>query len=56
MTRKYYTTGNYKSDHSTFGGEIDIKDFGGHVSMSTMAKRIISGWKFDEDCKNNAEK
>ena len=27
MTRNYYITGNYKPDHSTFSGEIDIEDF-----------------------------
>ena len=37
MTRKYYRTGNYKSDHSTFGGEIDIEDFN---TYSPNKKRI----------------
>ena len=37
MTRNYYTTGNYKSDHSTFSGEIDIEDFN---TYSPNKKRI----------------
>ena len=55
MTKNYYTIGNYKPDHSTCGSEIDNYDFGGYVSMSSMAESIISDWKFDEDCKKNAE-
>ena len=27
MTENYYITGNYKPDHSTVGGEIEIEDF-----------------------------
>ena len=26
-TKTYYRTRNYKPDHSTFGGEIEIEDF-----------------------------
>ena len=37
MTRNYYTTGNYKPDHSTFGGEIEIEDFN---TYSPNKKRI----------------
>ena len=55
MKRNYYRTGNYKSDHSTCGSVIYNYDFDGYVSMSTMAERIISDWKFDDDCKKNAE-
>ena len=54
MTRNYYRTGNYKPDHSTFGGEIYNYDFEGYVSMSDMAERIISDWKFDEKCRKVA--
>ena len=53
MTRNYYTTGNYKPDHSTCGSVIYNYDFDGYVSMSSMAERIISDWKFDERCKKN---
>ena len=55
MTRNYYTTGNYKPDHSTCGSAIYNYDFEGYVSMSDMAERIISDWKFDEQCKKNME-
>ena len=37
MTRNYYKTGNYKPDHSTFSGEIDIEDFN---TYSPNKKRI----------------
>ena len=53
MTRNYYRTGNYKPDHSTCGSVIYNYDFDGYVSMSSMAERIISDWKFDERCKKN---
>ena len=49
MTRNYYKTGNYKPDHSTCGSVIYNYDFDGYVSMSDMAERIISDWKFDEE-------
>ena len=55
MTRNYYTTGNYKPDYSTCGSKIDNYDFDGYVSMSSMAERIISDWKFDKQCKKNIE-
>ena len=53
MTRNYYTTGNYKTDHTTCGSIIYSYDFDGYISMSDMAERIISDWKFDEKCKKN---
>ena len=61
MTRNYYRTGNYKPDHSTStcGSVIYNYDFDGYVSMSSMAERIISDWKFDEKCRkatNNTQK
>ena len=51
----YYTTGNYKPDYSTCDSVIYNYDFDGYVSMSDMAERIISDWKFDEKCKKNME-
>ena len=56
MTRNYYTTGNYKPDHSTCGSQIYNYDFDGYVSMSSMAERIISDWKFDKQCKKEYRK
>ena len=55
MTINYYITGNYKPDHSTCSSIIYNYDFDGYVSMSDMAERIISDWKFDEKCRKNAE-
>ena len=55
MTRNYYRTGNYKPDYSACGSKIYNYDFDGYVSMTSMAERIISDWKFDERCKKNAE-
>ena len=55
MTRNYYRTGNYKPDHSTCGSKIYNYDFDGYVSMSDMAERIISDWKFDEQRRKDIE-
>ena len=55
MTRNYYTTGNYNVNYSTCGSVIYNYDFDGYVSMASMTERIISDWKFDYDCKKNAE-
>ena len=60
MARNYYTTGNYKPDHSTCGSKIYNYDFDGYTSMSDMVERIISDWKFDKKCRklvnNNIKK
>ena len=55
MTRNYYRTGNYKSDHSTCGSVIYNYDFDGYVSITDMAERIISDWKFDEQRRKDIE-
>ena len=55
MTRNYYTTGNYKTDHSTCGSKIYNYDFDGYVSITDMAERIISDWKFDEQRRKDIE-
>ena len=55
MTRNYYKTRNYEKNYSTFGGVIYNYDFDGYVSMSDMAERIISDWKFDEERRKDAE-
>ena len=59
MTKNYYRTENYKSDHSTFGGIINFSDFCTAHNRSekskSWAERIISDWKFDEQCRKNAE-
>ena len=59
MTRNYYTTGSYNSDYSTFGGTINFSDIctDHHRSekSKSWAERIVSDWKFDEQCKKNME-
>ena len=58
MTRNYYTTENYKTDHSTFGGIINFSDFCTDYNRSekskSWAERIVSDWKFDERCRKLA--
>ena len=51
MTETYYKTGNYKTDHTTFGGIIYEYDFGGYTTMSDVISDIITARKFDEKCK-----
>ena len=55
MTRNYYTTGNYRTDHSTCGSKIYNYDFDGYVSITDMAERIISDWEFDEQRRKDIE-
>ena len=59
MTRNYYRTGNYKPDHSTFGGIINFSDFCTDYNRSekskSWAERIVSDWTFDEHCRKNIE-
>ena len=54
-TRNYYTTPSNCTDHTTFGGNISNYSFDAHTTMSDIAEQIISGWKFDQQCKRNAE-
>lgn len=51
----YYEVETFNVDHSTFGMNIYKGDFDGWNSMSNIAERIISDWKFDQQCKRNAE-
>ena len=55
MTGNYYRTGNYKVDHTTFGGELSLFDFEGHRTLSNMAEKIASDLRFDETCHKNWE-
>ena len=58
ITINYHTTGNYKTDHTTFGGTINFSDFCTDHNRSekskSWAERIVSDWRFDEQCKKNA--
>ena len=51
MTKNYYRTGNYKPDHSTFGGYVYDYDFNGYTSMNDIAARIESDLRFDKQCR-----
>ena len=60
MPEEFYRTGHYETNHSTFGGLINFTDFctdyrGKDEKRSPIAERIISDWKFDEECKKNRE-
>lgn len=57
MKRRYYTEtyDSYNTNYSTFRGIIYKGDFDYHHSLSDMAERIMSDWKFDEQCRKNAE-
>ena len=57
MPNEFYRTGNYKVDHTTFGGTIYQSDFNTDYSGNTnangsvVASKIASDWRFDESCK-----
>lgn len=53
MTNEFYRTGNYETNHSTFSGIIYNGDYDACYSMSDIAERIASDWKFDEQCRKN---
>lgn len=55
------TTNTYTPDHSVFGGIIYPSDFEtaagrrNHADGSPIARRILSDWNFDYQCKRNAK-
>ena len=58
MPKEFYRTGNYKVDHTTFGGLICQSDFntdysGNSTNGSSIAAKIASDWRFDESCKKS---
>ena len=44
-----------KPDHSTYGGNIYNYDFDGYNSVSDIASRIVTDWKFDDKCRKLGE-
>lgn len=54
-TRNYYTKQSNYANNTRFGGNIYNYDYEGYNSMSDIASRIISDWKFDEKCRKNIE-
>ena len=61
MTETFYKTENYNTDPTRFGGIIYYSDFNtdfrgkDNTNGSEIAKRIISDWVFDMECKCNIE-
>ena len=61
MTETFYKTGNYNTDPTRFGGLIYYSDFNtdfrgkDNMNGSEIARRIISDWVFDMECKCNIE-
>ena len=61
MTETFYKTGNYNTDPTKFGGVIYYSDFNtdfrgkDNTNGSEIARRIISDWVFDMECKHNIE-
>lgn len=54
MTKRNYKMTNY-DDHTRFGGLIYLSDFDTENPCGNIADRIISDWKFDSQCKKNAD-
>lgn len=55
MRENFYTSGRANTNHSTFGGIIHNYDFEGYNSMGSISGRIISDWKFDDQCRKNSK-
>lgn len=54
MTTTINITKNHNL-HNTYGGRIYNSDFDTEFSYGNVASRIISDWKFDQQCKKNIE-
>ena len=52
MTRNYYRTGNYKPDHTTFSGEIDIEDFNTYFPNKKRISNQMEAINLSETIKN----
>ncbi len=61
MTENFYTTNEFNVDRSTFGGVIYQSDFETDYrgkdsnNGSSIASRISSDLRFDEQCRKNIE-
>ena len=55
-TKTYCTTRNYESDHSTFGGEIDIEDFNTYSPNKKRINNQIDATNLPEVIKNKQNK
>ena len=53
-TRNYYIIPSNYTDHTRFGGTICASDFcTDYEGTRNIANRIVSDWKFDEQCRKN---
>lgn len=50
-TKEIKVTDTYKPDPRTFGGIIKEYDFEGYTSMTGVADKIFSDWRFDNTCR-----
>lgn len=55
MNNTFHKTRIASIDTSAFGGIVYKGDFDEYHSISDMASRILSDWRFDKQCRNNAE-
>lgn len=53
MPETFYRTGNYKGNHTTYGGIICFSDFNTNYTNGNIADRIANDKKFDEQCRKN---
>lgn len=53
MTENFHTTENYKVDHSTFGGEIDIEDFNTYSPNKKRISNQINGINLRSSIEDN---
>lgn len=42
-------------DYTTFGGTLSQFDFDGHHTLSSMADKIESDFRFDKKCKKDSD-
>lgn len=54
MTNKNYMTQINNLDYTTFGGTLSQFDFDGHHTLSSMADKIESDFRFDKKCKKDS--
>lgn len=55
MAEIFNITKYYKTDHTTFGGEVTLMDFEEHCTLASMANKIAKELAFDKQCKRNIE-
>lgn len=53
MKNETYLAAIGKASHTTFGGKIYKGDFYAHHTLSDITSRILSDWKFDQQCLAN---